>query len=106
MAPSPSSRRVQFFGELDLCCTEEMQAAIWSQLQAPVSELVIDLGGVTFLDSSAMSVLAQAQGAALSAGARLRLINVRRIPRRALEFAGLDQLLDVHAGPEPQAASA
>ncbi|TAK68966.1 MAG: anti-sigma factor antagonist [Actinomycetota bacterium] len=106
MAPTPLSRRVLFFGELDLSRVEEMRAAIWSHLQTPTSEIVVDLRDVTFLDSSAMSVLAQAHGAALTAGARFRVINVQRIPRRALEFAGVDRVLDVQAGPEPQAVSA
>lgn len=73
MAPSSLVPHVQFSGELDLDRTDEMRAVLWHYLEPAASDvfvdqIVVDLGPVTFLDSSALRVLVAADQAVTSAG--------------------------------------
>ena len=60
-----------------------------------VSELTIDLDGVTFLDSAGLCVLAAAHRRAVKDGVRLRVLASSRAVIRPLQITGLWDLLGV-----------
>jgi anti-sigma B factor antagonist len=82
-------------GELDLYNAHEVRDALLKCCTESPERLVVDLSGVTFIDSTALGVLIEA---------RARLANRRGFllaapgleTRRALEISGLDRHFAVH----------
>lgn len=67
-------------------------------------QLVVDLGGLTFCDSSGITVLLAARNHALAARATIVLAAVPDMISRTLSIVGLDEVFPVH--PTAQAAEA
>jgi anti-sigma B factor antagonist len=85
---------VELCGELDLAST----SALRDQLSADVlamkpSGIVVDLGLVTFMDSTALSTLIRVQHTADSVGARLRVVNPSPFAARLLRITGVAEAL-------------
>jgi len=86
---------VSLAGELDLYNAHEVRDALLQCCAESPERLVVDLSGVTFIDSTALGVLIEA---------RARLANRRGFllaapgieTRRALEVSGLDRHFVVH----------
>jgi anti-sigma B factor antagonist len=91
----PSARpRVTATGEVDCSSAPELRTVLDQLLDAAPAEIVIDLTGVTFLDSAGLCVLAAAHRQARAAGGRLRVLAATRAVVRPLQITGLWQLLD------------
>lgn len=82
-------------GELDLYNAEEVRAALLDACAADPSVLVIDLGSVTFIDSTALGVLIEARSRMTDRNG-FRLAAPGLETRRALEISGLDRHFLVH----------
>ena len=86
---------VALAGELDLYNAEEVRGALLDACAGEPKVLIVDLGEVTFIDSTALGVLIEA---------RTKLNNRRAFllaapaleTRRALEISGLDRHFIVH----------
>jgi anti-sigma B factor antagonist len=86
---------VRLAGELDLYNANEVREALLACCDERPQRLVVDLGGVKFIDSTALGVLIEA---------RTRMENRRAFllaapaleTRRALEISGLDRHFSVH----------
>jgi anti-sigma B factor antagonist len=86
---------VSLAGELDLYNAEDVRAALLECCADAPERLVVDLAGVSFIDSTALGVLIEA---------RSRMANRRAFmlaapgleTRRALEVSGLDRHFSVH----------
>jgi stage II sporulation protein AA (anti-sigma F factor antagonist) len=77
-------------GELDLAVTEVLSDAI-AAVEAPA--LVIDLSGLTFIDSSGLKVLVAAKRRFDQEGGKLRVEGAEGSVRRVFELAGLADVL-------------
>jgi anti-sigma B factor antagonist len=77
-------------GEVDLSTSPKLRTACMDAAQAGATTVRIDLGNVTFLDSSGISVLVQAQKRLESEGSALVLHRVSGQTRRVLDIAGLN----------------
>ncbi len=86
---------VSLAGELDLYNAEEVRRALLEACAAEPEVLVVDLGEVRFIDSTALGVLIEARS---SMGDRkgFRLAAPGLETRRALEVSGLDRHFLVH----------
>jgi anti-sigma B factor antagonist len=84
-------------GEHDLTTAPEIRAAL-DQVSAPGTSVVVDLSGATFIDSSVVHCLVDADRAVRSAdGERLCIVAPPgSIPCRVLEITGLLTVLPVH----------
>jgi anti-sigma B factor antagonist len=81
-------------GDLDLATSPELERTLE---QADVGgRLVVDLGGCTVLDSSAIRVLAARARACAAAGGSLALVVSDPGVRRGLEIAAVDRMLELH----------
>jgi anti-anti-sigma factor len=79
-------------GELDLATVPELEAAL-SDLVAVASEIVIDLDGVSFMDSQGLRCVLNRKKECESRGVAFSLAAVKPQARRVLEIAGvLDSL--------------
>ena len=81
-------------GEIDSTSSPILRQRLDDLLDGEARELTVDLGGVTFLDSAGLCVLAAAHRRAVRQGVRLRVLASSRAVIRPLEITGLWQLLD------------
>ena len=92
----PREQRVRLSGELDMgsvdAARELLNAAIAG---ATVPTVIVDLGDVTFADSSALGMLLDAKRRADADGVDLVLANVPQQLQRILEMTSLDSILDI-----------
>ena len=86
---------VTLAGELDLYNAEEVRGALFEACAANPSLLVVDLGEVRFIDSTALGVLIEARSR-LDDRSGFRLAAPGLETRRALEVSGLDRHFLVH----------
>src|SRR3954471_13327286 len=90
--------RLVLSGELDMGARFQAEQALDRLLAAPTEQLLVDLGEVTFLDSSGMGLITEAAGRARKEGFDLRLLPGRREVERVFELAGVADALPF-AGP-------
>jgi len=89
--------RVALTGECDLAVREELTSALLAAVRrAPV--VVVDVGGLDFLDSSGVHGLIVAHHAALGSGKKLFVVNPRGSVATVLELTGVTRLLSPHRG--------
>ena len=82
-------------GEVDMLTVPLLRHAALEQLEAQITELVFDLGGVSFIGSLGLGALVELSQVAKDAGTTLRLISDNRQVLRPLSVTGLDQVLPV-----------
>jgi anti-anti-sigma factor len=85
-------------GELCIAELADMRSLIEATIAgagtAGAVALTIDLAEVTLLTAAALRVLATTQARLAAQGGALRLRNPQALPRRVLEIAGFDHLLE------------
>ncbi|MEX2210632.1 MAG: STAS domain-containing protein [Gaiellaceae bacterium] len=86
---------VRLAGELDLYNAEVVREALRTSCERASERLVVDLSGVTFLDSTALGVLVEARAGFPNRCAFL-IAAPGAVTRRALEISGLDRHFEVH----------
>jgi anti-sigma B factor antagonist len=86
-SPSESARVLLISGDIDVSESSAIRDA--GLLLALRTGVVLDLGGVTFMDASGVSALLSIRMAALSAGTELVLRNVPSSVLRLLEVSDL-----------------
>jgi anti-sigma B factor antagonist len=79
-------------GELDLNAAPELKAAIGTAIDHGATTLVVDLAGVTFIDSTAIGVLLAARERIRRAGGVLELTCAEPHVLRILEIVGMAEL--------------
>ena len=82
-------------GDFDLQVAERVVAELEKVEEAAPALLVIDLSGLSFMDSSGMGVIAAAQARAVEAGRRIVLVRPPYTVRRAFELSGFDDVVTV-----------
>jgi anti-sigma B factor antagonist len=86
---------VRLAGELDLYNAAAVRAALLDAVTELPERLVVDLGAVRFLDSTALGVLVEARSR-LGDGRSFMLASPGLETRRALQISGLDRHFAVH----------
>ena len=90
---------LSFSGELDhhgaKTAIRELEEAVGAALPL---QLVLDLGGVTFMDSSGIAVLLRAQRSVQDLGGSVLVCRVPRQAKRVIDAAGIDRLMTIQAG--------
>jgi len=107
MAPSSSSFAVRrrgpvitatLAGEIDHAARPELTGALEGLRIGPGDLVLLDLSGVTFLDSGGIHWLLRVAGEARATGAKLKIVEPSRVVLRLLQLTNLDAVLDVTAG--------
>ena len=80
-------------GEIDSTTAPVLRQHLDSLLDGDVRELTVDLGGVSFLDSAGLCVLATAHRRAVRQDVRMRVLASSRAVVRPLQITGLWELL-------------
>lgn len=88
--PSPGRVRVILAGEIDLASRSELQARLLGVLSAPAPhQMEVDLGGVTFMSCTGLTVLIIVGKVAAGSGCRMSITNPQPMVRRVLDLTGL-----------------
>jgi anti-sigma B factor antagonist len=85
--------RIRALGEIDSSSASSLRAELDAVLDGTPGEVVLDLTGVSFLDSAGLSTLAAAHRRATADGTRLRVLASGRAVMRPLQITGLWELL-------------
>ncbi|MFJ4340588.1 STAS domain-containing protein [Streptomyces sp. NPDC088915] len=93
---TPAGPVVELTGELDHHTAPEAHAALRDLVLRPGLQLVLDLGGLAFCDSTGITFLILARNHALAADATVVLAAVPDHLGRILRIVGLDQVLPAH----------
>jgi anti-sigma B factor antagonist len=88
---------VQPWGELDLASAETLRAAL-AEIGAPRS-LVLDMRGLSFIDSAGLHLLTEIHGRAAREGFELEFIAPPPPADRAIRVCGLDRHMTFVADP-------
>jgi anti-anti-sigma factor len=94
ISPSGGAVVITVTGEVDMGTSPRVWDAILSRSSSP-PEVVLDLAGVSFLDSAGLAVLIRGHHHMTAQGGRLVLRNVSRPVGRTIDIAGLTKLLPV-----------
>jgi anti-anti-sigma factor len=86
-------------GEVDATNADRLEAYL-SEVRAPGQNVILDLSGLTFMDSRGLHVLLRLHGAVRTQQARLSLAAVHDWPARLLQITGIWDALDIHPGVE------
>ncbi|MBW3615398.1 MAG: STAS domain-containing protein, partial [Actinobacteria bacterium] len=90
-----SVTRLAVFGEVDAASAPELEAWLSQAASAGCAEVVLDLSGLEFIDSSGLSVLVSAHKQLRDAGAQLVIASPPPPARRIFDISGLDRVLTI-----------
>jgi len=90
---SDSVARISAVGEIDSTSAPVLRERLEDVLAGDVQQLVVDLVGVTFLDSAGLCVLAAAHRKAATQGIGMQVLAASRAVIRPLQITGLWSLL-------------
>jgi anti-sigma B factor antagonist len=85
-------------GELDLASAPALQRALLALVDRPVAALTLDLGALSFLDSSGLGALYRTRQAADAQGITFRLVRVPDHVMRVLDVTAMAPRFDLDPG--------
>lgn len=84
-------------GEIDLSTVEQLEREIASTAHADATAVVVDLSGVTFIDSAGIGALLKGRRLADERGQAYRVVGAEGLVRQVLEMTGVWSHLSGHA---------
>jgi anti-sigma B factor antagonist len=88
---------VELSGELDISSAASVESRLMELEKRAPQQLYLDLRKVSFIDSTGLSMIINADGRARKDGRRLVIVSGDGVPRRILRTVGLEDRLDVHS---------
>ena len=93
-------KAVSVTGRVNIDTSGNMRRTIAEALRSVPPAVMLDLSGVSYIDTSGVATLLEASRIARQQGTRLVLHGLNGQPRDLLHFSQIDHLLDI-AEPEP-----
>jgi anti-anti-sigma factor len=93
---SEGRHTIALSGELDVASAEILAEALAEACAAGARELVLDLGGIEFMDSTGLNAILRGQKLCEEHGCRWSLTPARQPVKRVLEVAGVLNRLSLH----------
>lgn len=91
---------VELSGEIDVYTAEKLTEAVLPLTESEKKNVKIDLGKVTYLDSTGLGVFIAAYKSTKKHGSTLKLINTKERVLRLFQITGLDKIIDVNTEEE------
>jgi anti-anti-sigma factor len=88
VVPERDRVRVALVGELDMATAPQLERTLRESLDAGFDHVVVDLGGLEFIDSTGLAVLLDSHGAAGNGSFRLDVWPGSPAVRRIFELTG------------------
>ena len=86
---------VRVVGELDMATSSELRRRVEACLRTNRTSVIIDLNGLTHMDSSGLAALISAHQLTQERQGRLALVITSESVRRTVEVRGLDRLFTI-----------
>ncbi len=93
LEPEGDAVLVRAWGELDLASAKVFEAELRQAIRASSFGVILDLGGVTFIDSVGLRVLISAAMLSDTSGRELRMLRTSDQVRYLIETSGVEDLL-------------
>ena len=87
---------LEVHGELDMATSPQLREGLQRLVDAGDRQVVVDLAGVSFMDSSGLGALVVMFKALRAVGGRLCLAAVQPAVRRVLTITSVDRVIDVY----------
>ena len=88
---------VRIKGEMDMVVAERLRREIDQKIDSGrIGNLVINLEGVTFIDSSGLGVLIGRYKKVVSTGGKMYIVGARPSVRKILMFSGINKLVSMY----------
>ena len=87
---------VEVRGDLDMATATQLRDGLQRVVDAGDRQVVVDLAGVGFMDSSALGALVVQFKALREAGGRLSLAGVQPTVHSVLRITSVDQVIDIY----------
>lgn len=87
--------RLAFTGELDLANAARVEEELAEVERAKPAHVVLDLRGLTFMDSTGLRIVTSADGRARGEGRRLTIVQGPEAVRRVFAITRLDERLEI-----------
>lgn len=97
VAQDPTTWTVSLSGDVDYAASLELAPKLADIADRCDTDLLIDLGKVTLIDSEGIKALMVACARMESKHGRLRVVNCSRMAERVLRLVGVDQVLGISA---------
>jgi anti-anti-sigma factor len=94
-----STTRVVLAGELDGAAAAALSEQLRQVTADLVGDLVVDVGLLTFIDSTGLSLLVSLHKQVRASGRSLAVVDLTPMTRRLFQITGLDQVLMVEPAP-------
>ncbi|MDD5556303.1 MAG: STAS domain-containing protein [bacterium] len=88
---------IEVAGEIDIYNCGEIRKLIDAYISRKIHRIIVDMGRVTYIDSSTIGLLLSEQKRLKELNGGLRLLNITGAPRNVLEMARLESVFDIHA---------
>ena len=98
MPPPNRANVLPLEGEIDLHVSPRVERALASIIKKRPAHVVVDLSGVTFIDSSGLAALIHAMQDVKKYGGKLTLSGINSEVRTIFEIARLDQIFVIGSG--------
>jgi anti-sigma B factor antagonist len=95
LSPERARVRLRLEGELDLSTAATFQDAVLDLMESGWSSILVDLGGLTFMDSSGLRTAFELDTEASRRGVALQLTGATEDIRRLFSLTGLSRRLNV-----------
>lgn len=95
---APGLVTITLNGEIDLLVIESLESALTAAGEAQPADVVVDMGGVTFIGSQALSFLVRLHHLTAEESRLTTLRNVPPLVRKAMVTVGLDLLFALDEG--------
>ncbi len=95
--PLEHAHLVTASGELDVAAAPQLSAVMTMGTASSMSVMVLDMGGATFIDSTALGVVIRAADQLTTAGKRLLIVAPDGPVSRLLELTNLKQHFSVYS---------
>lgn len=86
---------VQVSGEVDMSNSPKVREALMSLTKRQVPAIVVDLAGVTYMDSSGIATLVEGLQEAMGYGGKFRLAALTPKVRQVFELARLGEVFEI-----------
>lgn len=88
---------VQMSGELDVYTAPALRETLTEQISGSANRVVVDLTGLSFMDSTGLGVLLGTRKAAVAVSKSLAVVSVEGPVMRLISITGLEHVLQVFA---------
>jgi anti-sigma B factor antagonist len=92
-------------GEVDVATAPALRETLDATIDGGPGTVVVDLSGVTFIDSTGLGVLIGARKRCLDVGGELRVVVAEPRILKVFEITGLSDLFTIHPALEPALGS-